>query len=128
MRVSTVASKPAVRWPGSRALTVRNSETTLLCRNKAMNQPTWLLLLFWASLLAACDVSSRQPQQEPTKSQNSPDTGKDPHSYSNPEEVKVRHIELELQVSFEKKTLEGSATLTVERASGSEHAPLVLDT
>ena len=91
-----------------------------------MNQPTWLILLF--SLLAACDVSSKQPQQESTKSQNSPDSDKDPHSYSNPKEVKVRHIELELQVSFEKKTLEGSATLTVERTTGSGDAPLVLDT
>ena len=40
----------------------------------------------------------------------------------------MRHVELDLQVSFEKKTLEGSATLTVEHAAGNSDAPLVLDT
>jgi leukotriene A-4 hydrolase/aminopeptidase len=53
---------------------------------------------------------------------------RDQHSYSNPEQIKVRHLDLDLQVSFEKKTLEGSATLTVERATGNNDAPLVLDT
>ncbi len=93
-----------------------------------MNQLTSILLLCSASLLAACPLPSRQTQPEPTKGQGSPDSSNDPHSYSNPERVKVRHLDLDLQVSFEKKTLEGSATLTVERAIGSSSAPLVLDT
>src|SRR4030095_12986529 len=93
-----------------------------------MNQLTSILLLFSASLLAACNVPSKQTQPDAAKSQVPRDSSKDPHSYSNPEQIKVRHVELDLEVSFEKKTLEGSATLTVERVTGSGDAPLVLDT
>ena len=93
-----------------------------------MNQLTLILLLFSASLLVACNAPSKQTQPEATKGQGSSDSSKDPHSYSNPEQIKVRHVDLDLQVSFEKKTLEGSATLTVERVTGNSDAPLVLDT
>ena len=48
----------------------------------------------------------------------------DPHSYANPDESSVRHIELDLTVSFNEKKLRGAATLTLEPA-GKE---LVLDT
>jgi leukotriene-A4 hydrolase len=92
-----------------------------------MNQLTSILLLFSASLLAACNIPSKQTQPD-AKGQGSADSNKDPHSYSNPEQIKVRHLDLDLQVSFEKKTLEGSAILTVERLPGSGAAPLVLDT
>jgi leukotriene-A4 hydrolase len=93
-----------------------------------MNQLTSILLLFSAGLLAACNLPSKQTQPKQAKSQALPDSTKDLHSYSNPEQVKVRHLDLDLQVSFERKTLEGSATLTVERSAGSGDAPLVLDT
>src|SRR5215470_14712121 len=42
---------------------------------------------------------------------------KDHHSYANPEHVRVRHIDLDLNVDFERKALAGHATLTVERTS-----------
>ncbi len=55
-----------------------------------------------------------------------PSAPRDPHSYAQPGEVVVRHVDLELEVSFERKTLAGAATLDIERfASG---APLRLDT
>ena len=40
---------------------------------------------------------------------------RDVHSHSNPGEVRVQHVELDLDVRFERKILEGSATLHVER-------------
>ncbi len=50
----------------------------------------------------------------------------DPHSFSNPAEVVVRSISLDLTADFEKRTLSGSATLHVENLA---HATrLVLDT
>lgn len=52
--------------------------------------------------------------------------GIDPHSYSNPEEIRVRHLGLSWTVSFEERRLAGSATLWVERAN--KGAPLRLDT
>jgi aminopeptidase N len=50
----------------------------------------------------------------------------DIHSFSNPHQVRVKHLDLDLTVDFERKVLEGSATLTVDRTDDS--APLVLDT
>jgi aminopeptidase N len=49
----------------------------------------------------------------------------DIHSWSRPNLIRVRHIELDLEVRFGRRTLEGSATLHLERLSGSE---LLLDT
>jgi aminopeptidase N len=40
---------------------------------------------------------------------------RDGHSYANPEEARVRHVDLDLDVRFERKILEGSATLTIDR-------------
>ena len=49
---------------------------------------------------------------------------KDSHSYSNPEVSRVRHVELDLAVSFSEKKLRGSATLTLDPAG----RQLILDT
>ncbi len=50
---------------------------------------------------------------------------RDVHSYSRPDRVRVKHAVLDLEVKFDKKTLEGTATLTVERPDPS--APLIVD-
>lgn len=51
----------------------------------------------------------------------------DPHSYSNFDEVKVTHIDLDLNVDFDTSTLAGSATLHFERLDPNARK-LVLDT
>jgi leukotriene-A4 hydrolase len=66
-----------------------------------------------------------------TQDQAMPKRGelKDAHSYSNPQEVRVRHLDLNWEVDFSKKVLQGSAVLSVERVAGSAgRAPLILDT
>src|SRR5215510_10555063 len=40
---------------------------------------------------------------------------RDAHSYSNPEQVRVRHVDLALDVLFDRKVLKGVSTLTIER-------------
>jgi len=53
----------------------------------------------------------------------------DPHSYGNPDQVRVSHIELDLVVDFEKRELGGIAVLDIERRPGCPtDAPLMLDT
>jgi aminopeptidase N len=52
----------------------------------------------------------------------------DLHSYSEPDKVRVRHIDLDLTPSFERRTIQGSVVLTVVKAPGYLAAPLVLDT
>jgi leukotriene-A4 hydrolase len=53
----------------------------------------------------------------------------DHHSFANPDQIRVRHVALNLAVDFAAKQLHGSATLTIERQPGCPaDAPLVLDT
>jgi aminopeptidase N len=51
----------------------------------------------------------------------------DVHSYANPEQVRVRHVHLDLEVDFDRKRLSGTTTLTVERTSTDLTQPIVLD-
>src|SRR5262249_60192097 len=51
----------------------------------------------------------------------------DVHSYARPEHVRVRHVDLDLQVDFERQRLHGHVTLAVERTSKDEKQPLLLD-
>lgn len=39
----------------------------------------------------------------------------DPHSYSRPREVAVRHLSLDLEVDFESRSLAGSVRLDLDR-------------
>src|SRR5882724_2107597 len=50
---------------------------------------------------------------------------KDHHSYSNPDEVRITHLDLDLEVLFDARTLRGTATLSLApHAAGT----LMLDT
>src|SRR5262245_36735867 len=40
---------------------------------------------------------------------------RDVHSYANPDRVRVRHADLDLDIRFDRRILEGSVTLTFER-------------
>jgi leukotriene-A4 hydrolase len=52
----------------------------------------------------------------------------DVHSYAQPEKVRVRHVSLDLTASFERRTLSGTALLSIERSPQGEASPLILDT
>jgi leukotriene-A4 hydrolase len=56
------------------------------------------------------------------------DDRKDYHSYANPEAVRVRHVNLDLDVLFPEKILKGTATLSIDRIDPSKEGPIVLDT
>lgn len=51
---------------------------------------------------------------------------RDVHSYGNPQQVRPTHLDLDLEVDFEKKQLRGHATLVLRRLDRT--APLMLDT
>jgi leukotriene A-4 hydrolase/aminopeptidase len=68
-------------------------------------------LFFWASL------GSGQAEAR----------GADVHSYARPEHVRVRHIDLDLEVDFGRQRLHGHATLAVERTAPDDKQPLLLD-
>src|SRR5262249_15809517 len=52
---------------------------------------------------------------------------RDVHSYANPDRVRVRHADLDLHIRFDRRILEGTATLSFERRDPGS-ATLDLDT
>ena len=95
-----------------------------------LNLMSLLCLLFSMPLLLAlisCAQSPRQPAQS-AELATPTEAARDPHSYSNPAQVRVRHVSLDLEVSFEKKILQGNAVLDIERKEVGRGSPLILDT
>ncbi|HET9480468.1 MAG TPA: M1 family aminopeptidase/hydrolase, partial [Candidatus Polarisedimenticolia bacterium] len=52
---------------------------------------------------------------------------RDVHSFSRPDQVRVTHMELDLSVLFDRKAIEGTAVLSLDRAAGAQGEPLRLD-
>lgn len=78
------------------------------------------LLLYIGVLINAVPILPMQALKQGRYSDR-----QDYHSYSNPGDVRVRHVALDLDVSFEIRQLRGSVTLTVER--NKSERPLILD-
>lgn len=88
--------------------------------------PRWVWV---AGLLGACrpeDMGVTDPSAASVEGSEHAMGGADPHSFSRPDQVVVRHLGLDWTVSFEERRLAGSATLWVERRDPT--APLRLDT
>ncbi|HKE02916.1 MAG TPA: M1 family metallopeptidase [Blastocatellia bacterium] len=64
----------------------------------------------------ACRNSSSEKAKALRPAEAKTDDARDAHSYSNPEQVRVRHVDLDLDVLFDRKVLKGASTLTIERA------------
>jgi len=78
-----------------------------------------------ATLLTCLLLTACQSESGPAPGPVTP--GPDPHSFANHDQVRVRHMELDLEVDFRRQTLEGFVILDLER--GAEDAErLVLDT
>jgi len=55
-------------------------------------------------------------------------TRRDIHSFSNPDQIRVQHLDLDCDVLFDQKILKGTATLSVERQVDRGAPPMILDT
>ncbi|HZN12272.1 MAG TPA: M1 family aminopeptidase/hydrolase, partial [Blastocatellia bacterium] len=71
---------------------------------------------------------NRQLPPPAPRSAEAPSAGRDVHSYSNPEQIRVRHLDLDWEVLFDQKSLRGTADLHLERVAKEGSPPLVLDT
>lgn len=100
------------------------------------------LLALVASLLVACGNDDGQPAPgngaEPAGGSEAGapaeralaervESGIDPHSFANPEQVRVRHVALDLEADFEQRVLSGTAELHLERVKPGADV-LALDT
>lgn len=92
-------------------------------------RPFVCLILLLSLLLMSCQNPSPDNAKSPSRvaQSASADPARDVHSYANPEQVRVRHVDLDLEVLFDRKVLKGVATLSLERAPGNA-AALKLDT
>ncbi len=81
------------------------------------------LLLATSIILTGCGTPRPMP---PASEATKFDDRHDHHSYASPDEVRVREVALDLDVSFTDRTLSGTATLTIDRAK--PESPLILDT
>lgn len=79
--------------------------------------------LLYALLFVLAMSSCRQAE---SKKDETPAAASDPHSYSRPELARATHLDLELKVSFDEKTLSGVARWQVEVADGADE--IVFDT
>ena len=85
-------------------------------------------LLLGLLLTCAFALAPGGASQPAARRAQRPRAVEDVHSYSNPGEVRVRHLDLDWDVLFDQKILKGTSTLTVERVGSNRRAPLVLDT
>jgi leukotriene-A4 hydrolase len=83
------------------------------------------LTTFLCTFIMACHQDTTQTQSNTSKSKA--DETRDLHSYANPEQIRVRHVDLDLEVLFDRKILKGTSTLTLMRPAAGPH-PLILDT
>ncbi len=72
-----------------------------------------------AAVLCACNSNPPKAMTHPI--------AKDIHSFSNPQQIVVRHVDLDLSVIFDQKTLQGTAVLWLDRTDPKAKT-LVLDT
>ncbi len=77
---------------------------------------------------AACQTASHKKGPERREAAPAPSLipVQDVHSYANPGEVRVRHVDLDLTVNFERKVLQGVAILGLTRVASGQ-VPLKLD-
>ena len=78
------------------------------------------------SLLAACQQETPPVPLTPT-AEFRVDLGPDPHSYAEYDQVRVRHLTLDLAADMDSRTLSGHVLLDLERPDP-DHKRLVLDT
>jgi leukotriene-A4 hydrolase len=84
-----------------------------------------IVLLAW---FLVWDVGCQIHQPSDLKIKSSTEPQLDPHSYSNPNETKVRHLTLDLDVQFPQRTITGSVVLEIDQVSNSSGAKLICDT
>jgi leukotriene A-4 hydrolase/aminopeptidase len=84
-----------------------------------------LTFLFLTALLIGANSASIGNAQKTSAMQT---FAEDTHSYSNPQAVRVTAVDLDWNVLFDKKILQGTAILSFGRTSKEKNAPLILDT
>ncbi|MBL8187737.1 MAG: M1 family metallopeptidase [Acidobacteria bacterium] len=86
-----------------------------------------VFLILSSVLVMSCQNSSTEKPNPPAAQAIQLVEVRDVHSFANPAQVRVKHVDLNLDVLFDRKVLKGSATLTIERKQADANE-LKLDT
>ena len=74
-----------------------------------------LLAPFALIVVMACDRSAVPSASSPTDTAELESARRDSHSFANADEVVVRHLDLDWDVRFDQRAIDGTATLHIER-------------
>ncbi|MEZ5428925.1 MAG: M1 family metallopeptidase [Pyrinomonadaceae bacterium] len=85
-------------------------------------------IIIFLILLTGVSKNAVGQNMKPVDKQKKPAAAQDFHSYSNPGEIRVTHVDLDWDVLFDKKVISGTATLQFERKTDDPNALLNLDT
>jgi leukotriene A-4 hydrolase/aminopeptidase len=85
---------------------------------------TALIATIFSLTFTACSTPQQPPQQ--TQASKPMQIEKDPHSFASPADVVVRHLNLDVNVDFDKKQIAGKATLQIDNKTKAKE--LRLDT
>lgn len=92
-----------------------------------MKKPLVVFLIVSSLFVMSCQNTSTEKTNPPSAQAVQLVEATDVHSQSNPKEIRVKHVDLNLDVLFDRKALKGSATLTIERKQADANT-LKLDT
>ncbi len=92
-----------------------------------MKKPLVVFLIVSSLFVMSCQNTSTEKTNPPAAQAVQLVEATDVHSQSNPKEIRVKHVDLNLDVLFDRKALKGSATLTIERKQADANT-LKLDT
>jgi aminopeptidase N len=83
-----------------------------------------LVLFLGLGLAHACFAAGTEPDALAKQT-----TRLDPHSFGNPDQIRVRQVDLDLEIDFQRRQIEGVAILDIERQAGCPpDGQLLLDT
>lgn len=89
-------------------------------------RPLVRFCLVLSLFMAACQQPVAERKDAMKDSKTPVNEARDAHSYSNPDQVRVKHVALDLETLFDRKMLKGTATLTLEHRAPTD--ALKLDT
>jgi leukotriene A-4 hydrolase/aminopeptidase len=79
-----------------------------------------------AIVLAFATMSCHQNNSQQKAVDMNPNNNADAHSFAKPQVAKIQHLDLDLDVNFEKKVLSGTAKYTIEKTPDADQ--IILDT
>ncbi len=95
---------------------------------KLKNPLIILCAALFTGVYSGCVENTNMNKQQETPVKTEAKIAEDIHSYGNPQAVKVTNVDLDWNVLFDKKIIQGTADLSFERAANAGNAPLILDT